>query len=101
MSAERMRMAYGSRFPANRTAVHRRACWKLQKNFDPLTDGAVFTHSGTRKMSKRTGFAGNMEIATTFMRSLRRKRSQTSGAASEKKDQFLDAKGLFGKQKHG
>lgn len=60
-------------------------------------------HSGMRKINrKRTGFMWKIREhrATTFMRLLRWKRSQPAVRIREK-DQFLAAKGLFGKQNYG
>lgn len=60
-------------------------------------------HSGMRKINrKRTGFMWKIREhrATTFMRLLRWKRSQPA-VRHQRKDQFLAAKGLFGKQNYG
>lgn len=78
--------------------------WLAKKNFDPLTQMAQYYALGdeedkpeaNRVYVENTGASRYYIYAPASL-----KKITTSGAASEKKDQFLDAKGLFGKQNYG
>ena len=78
--------------------------WLAKKNFDPLTQTAQYYALGdeedkpeaNRVYVENTGASRYYIYAPASLEKI-----TTRGAASEKKDQFLAAKGLFGKQNYG
>lgn len=78
--------------------------WLAEKGFDPLTQTAQYYELGddadrpeaNRIYVENTGASRYYIYAPASLEAV-----STRGAASEKKDQFLAAKGLFGKKKYG